>query len=88
MIETDPAAANSSDTSAAQWGELLSLLAGAYRIHPWDLVLRPFRDIELLLSNLPRLQALHAGVAADPARRRALNEFFEAVRHIKEHGVP
>jgi hypothetical protein len=80
-IETDTA--HTVSTSAVDWGELLALLSGVYHVAPWDLLMRPFCDIEEMLDKMPRIAALHGRVVEDQDRRKTLREFQEGVLYLK-----
>jgi hypothetical protein len=81
-ISPDP-----SNTDATNWGELLALLSGVYHIPPWDLLLRPFADLEQLFASLPTITSLHDAVAHDPRRKIALMNFQDAVLFLKKGGT-
>jgi hypothetical protein len=92
LVDTAPVTPHSSlatscDTSATDWGELLALLSGAYHIAPWELLKRPFRDIEAMMAQLPRVATLYGRVVEDEDRKRALREFQEAVLWVKKGGA-
>jgi hypothetical protein len=88
IINTDPTPSSvlrsqSSDLDATQWGAILALLAGAYSIPPWQLLLRPFDDIKQLLAQLPAIATLYGNIPNDKQASSTLQEFHEAVRFLK-----
>jgi hypothetical protein len=77
------------DTDATEWGELLALLAGVYHIAPWEILMRPWKDVEDLLKVMPRIAAFNGAMSAvsqDDRRKDALREFHEAVLFLKKGG--
>lgn len=89
-IETDPpkpGALAKEDLSAEDYGELLALAAGAYHVAPWELLKRPFADLEAMLDGIPALAAIYGATRADPDRKSALDEFQAAVIYLKRGGA-
>jgi hypothetical protein len=77
------------NTDATEWGELLALLSGIYHLPPWEILLRPWADVETLLDALPRIAALNraiGSVSQDDKRKAALREFQQAVLFLKKGG--
>lgn len=89
-IETEkakPGALAPDDLSAEDYGELLALSAGAYHVAPWELLKRPFADLEAMIDRIPVLSALYGATRADPDNKSALDEFQAAVIFLKSGGA-
>jgi hypothetical protein len=97
MVETDPKPRDPnereastpapSDLDATQWGAILALLAGAYHIPPWTLLMRPFEDINQLLTELPTVATLYGNIPGDKKASATLQAFQEAVLFLKRGGT-
>lgn len=68
----------------ADWGELLCMLSAAYRIPPWEIVMRPTDEVLRMLDNMPEPSGIYSAPLKDQRRKTALAEFQAAVRHIKK----
>lgn len=87
MVETEPPKKGTpapSDLDATQWGAILALLAGAYHIPPWTLLMRPFEDINQLLTELPTVATLYGNIPGDKKASATLQAFQEAVLFLKK----